>query len=152
MDILQNRKTKGWRKGAKILKKRLRGSHTAEAAILMPLALGVILFVLSGCLILHDRVWLECWVYGTAQREAFRKEQGEEKEIFGLITDSRGSVETGKRTVQVSGDGTGRFLSMLPKALFFLQEPKLEASVQVKCLYGEQNVRMRRKTTDGSGV
>ena len=152
MDILQNRKTKGWRKGAKILKKRLRGSHTAEAAILMPLALGVILFVLSGCLILHDRVWLECWVYGTAQQEAFRKEQGEEKEIFGLITDSGGSVETGKRTVQVSGDGTGRFLSMLPKALFFLQEPKLEASVQVKCLYGEQIVRMRRKTTDGSGV
>ena len=48
-------KKRGTKKGSEILKRKLRGSYTVEAAILMPLALGVILFVLSGVLFLHDR-------------------------------------------------------------------------------------------------
>lgn len=118
----------------------------------MPLALGVILFVLSGVLFLHDRVWLECWVYGTAEQQAFRKEQREEENIAGLIMDSTGSVDVRGRSVQVNGAGTGRFLAALPRTLFFLKEPRMEVSVQVKRLYGEQVVRARRKTADESGI
>lgn len=145
-------KKRGTKKGPEILKWKLRGSYTVEAAILMPLALGVILFVLSGVLFLHDRVWLECWVYGTAEQQAFRKEQREEENIAGLIMDSTGSVDVRGRSVQVNGAGTGRFLAALPRTLFFLKEPRMEVSVQVKRLYGEQVVRARRKTADESGI
>ena len=145
-------KKRGTKKGSKILKRKLRGSYAVEAAILMPLALGVILFVLSGVLFLHDRVWLECWVYGTAEQQAFRKEQREEENIAGLIMDSTGSVDVRGRSVQVNGAGTGRFLAALPRTLFFLKEPRMEVSVQVKRLYGEQVVRARRKTADESGI
>ena len=145
-------KRRGTKKGSEILKRKLRGSYTVEAAILMPLALGVILFVLSGVLFLHDRVWLECWVYGTAEQQAFRKEQREEGNIAGLIMDSTGSVDVRGRSVQVNGAGTGRFLAALPRTLFFLKEPRMEVSVQVKRLYGEQVVRARRKTADESGI
>ena len=145
-------KKRGTKKGSEILKRKLRGSYTVEAAILMPLALGVILFVLSGVLFLHDRVWLECWVYGTAEQQAFRKEQREEENIAGLIMDSTGSVDVRGRSVQVNGAGTGRFLAALPRTLFFLKEPRMEVSVQVKRLYGEQVVRARRKTADESGI
>ena len=145
-------KKRGIKKGSEILKRKLRGSYTVEAAILMPLALGVILFVLSGVLFLHDRVWLECWVYGTAEQQAFRKEQREEENIAGLIMDSTGSVDVRGRSVQVNGAGTGRFLAALPRTLFFLKEPRMEVSVQVKRLYGEQVVRARRKTADESGI
>ena len=145
-------KKRGTKKRSEILKRKLRGSYTVEAAILMPLALGVILFVLSGVLFLHDRVWLECWVYGTAEQQAFRKEQREEENIAGLIMDSTGSVDVRGRSVQVNGAGTGRFLAALPRTLFFLKEPRMEVSVQVKRLYGEQVVRARRKTADESGI
>ena len=145
-------KKRGTKKGSEILKRKLRGSYTVEAAILMPLALGVILFVLSGVLFLHDRVWLECWVYGTAEQQAFRKEQRKEENIVGLIMDSTGSVDVRGRSVQVNGVGTGRFLAALPRTLFFLKEPRMEVSVQVKRLYGEQVVRARRKTADESGI
>ena len=145
-------KKRGTKKGSEILKRKLRGSYTVEAAILMPLALGVILFVLSGVLFLHDRVWLECWVYGTAEQQAFRKEQRKEENIAGLIMDSTGSVDVRGRSVQVNGVGTGRFLAALPRTLFFLKEPRMEVSVQVKRLYGEQVVRARRKTADESGI
>lgn len=145
-------KKRGTKKGPEILKRKLRGSYTVEAAILMPLALGVILFVLSGVLFLHDRVWLECWVYGTAEQQAFRKEQREEENIAGLIMDSTGSVDVRGRSVQVNGAGTGRFLAALSRTLFFLKEPRMEVSVQVKRLYGEQVVRARRKTADESGI
>lgn len=145
-------KKRGTKKGPEILKRKLRGSYTVEAAILIPLALGVILFVLSGVLFLHDRVWLECWVYGTAEQQAFRKEQREEENIAGLIMDSTGSVDVRGRSVQVNGAGTGRFLAALPRTLFFLKEPRMEVSVQVKRLYGEQVVRARRKTADESGI
>lgn len=145
-------KKRGTKKGSEILKRKLRGSYTVEAAILMPLALGVILFVLSGVLFLHDRVWLECWVYGTAEQQAFRKEQREEENIAGLIMDSTGSVDVRGRSVQVNGAGTGRFLAALPRTLFFLKEPRMEVSVQVKRLYGEQVVRAWRKTADESGI
>lgn len=145
-------KKRGTKKGSEILKRKLRGSYTVEAAILMPLALGVILFVLSGVLFLHDRVWLECWVYGTAEQQAFRKEQREEENIAGLIMDSTGSVDVRGRSVQVNGVGTGRFLAALPRTLFFLKEPRMEVSVQVKRLYGELVVRARRKTADESGI
>ena len=145
-------KKRGTKKGPEILKRKLRGSYTVEAAILMPLALGVILFVLSGVLFLHDRVWLECWVYGTAEQQAFRKEQRKEENIAGLIMDSTGSVDVRGRSVQVNGAGTGRFLAALPRTLFFLKEPRMEVSVQVKRLYGEQVVRARRKTADESGI
>ena len=145
-------KRRGTKKGSEILKRKLRGSYTVEAAILMPLALGVILFVLSGVLFLHDRVWLECWVYGTAEQQAFRKEQREEGNIAGLIMDSTGSVDVRGRSVQVNGAGTGRFLAALPRTLFFLKEPRMKVSVQVKRLYGEQVVRARRKTADESGI
>ena len=145
-------KKRGTKKGSEILKRKLRGSYTVEAAILMPLALGVILFVLSGVLFLHDRVWLECWVYGTAEQQAFRKEQRKEENIAGLIMDSTGSVDVRGRSVQVNGAGTGRFLAALPRTLFFLKEPRMEVSVQVKRLYGEQVVRARRKTADESGI
>lgn len=145
-------KKRGTKKESEILKRKLRGSYTVEAAILMPLALGVILFVLSGVLFLHDRVWLECWVYGTAEQQAFRKEQREEENIAGLIMDSTGSVDVRGRSVQVNGAGTGRFLAALPRTLFFLKEPRMEVSVQVKRLYGEQVVRARRKTADESGI
>ena len=145
-------KKRGTKKESEILKRKLRGSYTVEAAILMPLALGVILFVLSGVLFLHDRVWLECWVYGTAEQQAFRKEQREEGNIAGLIMDSTGSVDVRGRSVQVNGAGTGRFLAELPRTLFFLKEPRMEVSVQVKRLYGEQVVRARRKTADESGI
>lgn len=145
-------KKRGTKKGSEILKRKLRGSYTVEAAILMPLALGVILFVLSGVLFLHDRVWLECWVYGTAEQQAFRKEQREEENIAGLIMDSTGSVDVRGRNVQVKGAGTGRFLAALPRTLFFLKEPRMEVSVQVKRLYGEQVVRARRRTADESGI
>ena len=145
-------KRRGTKKESEILKRKLRGSYTVEAAILMPLALGVILFVLSGVLFLHDRVWLECWVYGTAEQQAFRKEQREEENIAGLIMDSTGSVDVRGRSVQVNGAGTGRFLAALPRTLFFLKEPRMEVSVQVKRLYGEQVVRARRKTADESGI
>ena len=145
-------KKRGTKKEPEILKWKLRGSYTVEAAILMPLALGVILFVLSGVLFLHDRVWLECWVYGTAEQQAFRKEQREEENIAGLIMDSTGSVDVRGRSVQVNGAGTGRFLAALPRTLFFLKEPRMEVSVQVKRLYGEQVVRARRKTADESGI
>ena len=145
-------KKRGTKKGSEILKRKLRGSYTVEAAIIMPLALGVILFVLSGVLFLHDRVWLECWVYGPAEQQAFRKEQREEENIAGLIMDSTGSVDVRGRSVQVNGVGTGRFLAALPRTLFFLKEPRMEVSVQVKRLYGEQVVRARRKTADESGI
>ena len=145
-------KKRGTKKGSEILKRKLRGSYTVEAAILMPLALGVILFVLSGVLFLHDREWLECWVYGTAEQQAFRKEQREEENIAGLIMDSTGSVDVRGRSVQVNGVGTGRFLAALPRTLFFLKEPRMEVSVQVKRLYGELVVRARRKTADESGI
>ena len=145
-------KKRGTKKGSEILKRKLRGSYTVEAAIIMPLALGVILFVLSGVLFLHDRVWLECWVYGTAEQQAFRKEQREEENIAGLIMDSTGSVDVRGRSVQVNGVGTGRFLAALPRTLFFMKEPRMEVSVQVKRLYGEQVVRARRKTADESGI
>ena len=145
-------KKRGTKKGSEILQRKLRGSYTVEAAILMPLALGVILFVLSGVLFLHDRVWLECWVYGTAEQQAFRKEQREEENIAGLIMDSTGSVDVRGRSVQVNGVGTGRFLAALPRTLFFLKKPRMEVSVQVKRLYGEQVVRARRKTADESGI
>ena len=145
-------KKRGTKKGSEILKRKLRGSYTVEAAILIPLALGVILFVLSGVLFLHDRVWLECWVYGTAEQQAFRKEQREEENIAGLIMDSTGSVDVRGRSVQVNGAGTGRFLAALPRTLFFLKEPRMEVSVQVKRLYGEQVVRAWRKTADESGI
>ena len=96
-------KKRGTKKGSEILKRKLRGSYTVEAAILMPLALGVILFVLSGVLFLHDRVWLECWVYGTAEQQAFRKEQREEEHSwpdygFNRVSRCEGKKCSGKRS------------------------------------------------------
>ena len=72
-------KKRGTKKGPEILKWKLRGSYTVEAAILMPLALGVILFVLSGVLFLHDRVWLECWYMERQSNRHFGKNKGKKK-------------------------------------------------------------------------
>ena len=89
--------------------------------MLMPLALGVILFVLSECSCFFMTGY--GWNVGYMERQseqAFRKEQREEENIAGLIMDSTGSVDVRGRSVQVNGAGTGRFLAALPRTLFFL--------------------------------
>ena len=55
--------------------KTLRGSYTIEAAVLVPLALGLVLFVISCSLFLHDRVSACAWVHEAAVWEGFQKRE-----------------------------------------------------------------------------
>ena len=59
----------------RVRKKSFRGSCTVEAAILLPLAFGVVLFLISCALFLHDRVSACAWVHETAVWEGFQKRE-----------------------------------------------------------------------------
>ncbi len=142
------------------MKKQLKGSHTAEAAVLLPLGIGLILFLVSCSLILHDRVVLSTWIAEAAQQAAFQKESRKERNtekavteeqeaerimVAGLVSRMTGSVERTGKTVKIVCSGRGGFASPFVKAIFFLKEPELEGQKQVQLLYGEDIVRKRRR-------
>ena len=148
--------------GRTFIKRRLRGSHTVEAAILLPLGIGVVLFLVSFSLILHDRVVLCAWISETAQQAVFQKESGNggrteqigggqtqggsgQTAVPALVSRLAGTVEKTGKTVAISCRGSGSFVSPFVKIVFFLREPRLEGQKQVQLLYGEEIVRKRRR-------
>ena len=125
---------------------RLRGSYTAEAAFLLPMGIGLILFVVSCALLLHDRVMVCAWVHETAQREAFQKLQAddeEESDLRLLLTQEEKQVCRNLHKIIVTCEGQSRFLSSMVPDLFRLLSAHGKEKEEVEMIYGEQYVRLR---------
>ena len=124
----------------------LRGSYTAEAVFLLPMGIGLILFVVSCALLLHDRVMVCAWVHETAQREAFQKLQAddeEESDLRLLLTQEEKQVSRSLHKIVVTCDGKSRFLSSMVPDLFRLSSTHGKEQEEVERIYGEQFVRLR---------
>lgn len=131
----KNRKRGSW----------IKGSYTVEAAFLIPLGIGVLLFVISGALFLHDRIAACAWVHETAVWEGFQKTEEEGRELSPgvLVTKTREETEKKGEEITVTCSGEGRLFSSFVKPLFLLGTMRLEEQEQVKQIYGEQAVRLR---------
>ncbi len=123
----------------------IRGEYTVEAAILLPLGIALILFLISAALILHDRVAVCAWTHEAAQWEGFQKKKGDHKNLSEMVILSqmkeRIVSDGGKVTVECEGEG--QFLSKIVRTLFMLETPRLEGREYVNKIYGEQMVRLR---------
>lgn len=138
-------------------KRSLKGSYTVEAAFLIPLGIGVILFLIFSALILHDRVAACAWTHEAAVWEGFQKENGNQDfsaEV--LVTKTKEQVTQDESTIMVSCIGAGQALPVFVRNLFRLGKVEVEKFEQVKQIYGEQMVRLRGFVegvyTNGSNV
>ncbi|MCI8465420.1 MAG: hypothetical protein HFI63_06140 [Lachnospiraceae bacterium] len=126
-------------------KKGLRGSYTVEAAFLIPLGIGVILFLISTALFLHDTVTACAWVHETAQWEGFQKREEESRDfssIF-LLAKVEEEVDRHGRELFISSEGEGWLFSSMLEGMFHVRKPRIEKKERVKRIFGEEAVRLR---------
>ena len=126
-------------------KKSLRGSYTVEAAFLIPMAFGLVLFLVSCAWVLHDRVSACAWVHETAAWEGFQKREEESREssVKLLITKAEELVEQRGKEVVAVCRGNEWFLPSFVKSLFVLETFHVEESEHIRRGYGEEAVRLR---------
>ncbi|MCI8504715.1 MAG: hypothetical protein HFI67_00810 [Lachnospiraceae bacterium] len=126
-------------------KKGLKGSYTVEAAFLIPMAFGLVLFLISCAWFLHDRVSACAWVHETAVWEGFQKrgEGSRESPVKVLITKAEELVEQRGKEVTVVCQGNEWFLPSFVKNLFVLGRFHVEESEHIRRVYGEEAVRLR---------
>ena len=129
------------------MKKRkcLRGSYTVEAAVLIPIGFGLVLFLISCALFLHDRVAACAWVHEAAVWEGFQKrEEGSRDFSAALLVTEAGELTAWKgKEVTVTCQGEDRFMPSFVRSLFRLEAPRVEESENVRRVYGEEEVRRR---------
>ncbi len=129
----------------RVRKKSFRGSCTVEAAILLPLAFGVVLFLISCALFLHDRVSACAWVHETAVWEGFQKREEGSRDfsVEVLVTDAEELVAQRGKEVTVTCQGNERFLPSFVRVLFALGTLHVEESEHMRRVYGEAEIRQR---------
>ena len=125
--------------------KKLQGSYTVEAAVLIPLAFVLVLLSVSYSLIYYDRTALCAGIHEIAQKEGFQKHTEENTgSVPSALSQISVEIEQADREIIVNGSGKSRFLSPIIRMFFFLKEPYLENQEKVCLIYGEQAVRERK--------
>ncbi len=126
-------------------RKGLRGSYTVEAAVLIPLGFGLVLFLISCALFLHDRTAACAWVHETAVWEGFQKREEGSGDFSAavLVTETRELTSQRGKEVTVICEGNERFMPSFVRGLFALEAPYVEESEHVRRVYGEEEVRLR---------
>lgn len=121
----------------------VKGGYTVEAAVLLPLGIALVLFLVSAALILHDRVAVCAWIHEAAQWEGFQKKEGNHKSLSEVVilSQMKEKIVSDGEMVTVKCEGEGQFLSGIVRVLFLLEAPRLEGREYVKRIYGEQVVR-----------
>lgn len=125
--------------------KTLRGSYTIEAAVLVPLALGLVLFVISCSLFLHDRVSACAWVHEAAVWEGFQKREEGSRNFSAkvLVTEVEEAMTRRGKEITVACQGNEWFLPSFVRDLFTLETFYVEETEHVRSVYGEEEVRRR---------
>lgn len=130
---------------ARAQRKSVRGSYTVEAAFLLPLAFGLVLFLISCAFFLHDRVSTCAWVHETILWEGFQKREEGSRDfaVETLVTEAKESVAKEGEEVTVTCRGKERLLPSFVRDLFALEPLHLEESEHMRQIYGEAKVRQR---------
>ncbi len=126
-------------------RKSFRGSYTVEAAILIPLGFGLVLFLISCALFLRDQVSACAWVHETVVWEGFQKREAGsgESSVQALVTEAEELVTKAGKEVTVTCRGTERFQPLFVKQLFALETMHVEETEHMRQVYGEAVVRQK---------
>ncbi len=139
----------------------LKGSFTMELALLMPLLIGIILFIFFLAAYMHDRCMIEKACYAGALRGSQEKEpehmEGAAREAFNEVLPDRllGSwelkqqIEVTKQEVRVSGSGSMQIKEGLLVLLMGEQPFAFSAECCAKRIEEPVFIRSQRKQGNG---